>query len=218
MTRRQTIVFLVSALLGAALAATATAGASVGVHTTNEAWKVDAELWVDSSSPAPFNTPTARSEMANGRIYWNAVAGAWFDFNYQGTTAISTSNVNDVPDDEVWITDKSSGSIGGTTRRMIIWPINEIEAALVRLNTSYANWHISSSTTMAVNKVDLRSIASHELGHAWGVLSTHINYDCTSRIDAQTMCSEMLLSNSSSLSTYYRSLESHEMADFVGKY
>lgn len=103
-----------------------------------------------------------------------------------------------------------------------------IAHALVKMNTNPAtshnnDWHISSSQSgVGSQATDLRSIVTHELGHAIG--AGHITNsptvlcwkDINNYANSNTMCAGSLVDHTGN--TVLRDLEPHELADFQARY
>jgi len=70
-------------------------------------------------------------------------------------------------------------------------------------------WHISSSTSVPSNKMDLRGAVAHELGHVHG--AQHIPVDCGTPA-AQVMCGDHELGTAT-----YRAAKSHEVGDWKAR-
>jgi len=187
-------------------------------------WPSNPDYYVDSSMASPFNSSTAQTEMANARLAWNNVSGAWMDINYVGTTSMSSSiTVSSVPSGRIYITDSNlSGSVFGVTTT--VYSGSNITKALSEMDTGLLSgtWYISSGTSMGNRQLDLRSGALHELGHAIGFNNGHIDdvTDCSNWNVAQTMCSDHVSTPSGGGPFYpqYRTLASHEQTDHATNY
>lgn len=211
---------IVGCLAGLIFSLSGVAGATSG-HWYNWEWAPGNNplLKVDNfGMPPPFDTSVARSEMKSGRLAWNATSAAvnidsGTDFNF--CTDCDIDNVQDgvIVMTESTITD--TDILARMTRRTVAPLHIHVEAALIEFDYNNEPWHVSSGTGIDNGEFDLRSVATHELGHAMGL--QHININCTLYGVAETMCADMLpaLSN---YGVFYRTINTHERDDYVAKY
>lgn len=192
------------------------AQASTAEHVVGPGWSYDALLRVDSAMLYDLAVANATSEAEIARQAWNGVSSTWFDFSLLSAFDMSnTASIANVPSGYVYVTDSLfTDSKFGLTHY-------EVQAgvphALVEMDNGRSNWRVSAASTLPAGMLDFRSSVMHELGHALGFKASHVNVNCTSILTAQTMCGTHLLPPTAQTAPY-RSLESHEIADFRGKY
>ncbi len=175
----------------------------------------DMDLYVSNNDAAPFNTATADTEMANGRLTWNNVSAPPELIDSGGAlsmSAVPCGTFTGVPAGRAYVKGcPMSGSGFSWFTTGFTNGKEYIIRGLVGMDTTPSGftWHISSSTAVAAGKKDLRGAVAHELGHMHG--ASHIDLDCEA-LAAQTMCSFH-----STATAKYRSAQSHEVADWKAR-
>jgi len=207
---------LVMAALIVGTSAPALAGAG---HYRVPDWSADINVRIDSIMNGPLNVTAAETEARAGFAAWNGVSGAWLDFVFQDYLDMSNSIVvSNLPVGYAYLTSSSlSPTLGAVETRHIVG--NVIDKSLIEMNSNRSDWHISSSLTLPANRLDYRSVTTHEWGHTTGFFHIDDVTTCGGSLsDDQTMCSVQHISSSQQNPPPYRSLQSHESTDFAANY
>lgn len=214
--RTKSTVAIVAMMFIVASALPAIGGVAHWLLLWNDQAYGDVDYYVASDSAAPFNTATARTEMASGRLTWNNVSSPPELIDYGGTKSmagVACGTYTGVPSGG-WVYIKGCSITG----KGFTWYTTGFTGgkeyvikALIGMDTTPSGytWHISSSTTVPAGKADLRGAVAHELGHVHG--AQHVPIDCGT-LAAQTMCGDHELGTAA-----YRSAQSHEIGDWKAR-
>lgn len=184
-------------------------------HYYSADWPTNPVLQMDSVMPSPFGSATARSEIKSGRTQWNNVAGASVTMNVGADFNMANGiHVNNVPFGYVFVTDFPLAGLGYYACRADAY---DIVAWLIELDPAN-NWHVNSSGSLGQGKYDLRSAATHEVGHAFGF--KHIALSCSlwHEPNSAIMCAAHLSAPTQPSTAIYRTLTDHEKSDHAANY
>lgn len=169
---------------------------------------------------SPLNTSTAKSSIHSGDDEWDFTSGAWLDFNWnfgEDSTVVWLGGAcTTVPQSGwLWILTDNISSLGVTS-----WCTTSttITKSTIRLDDVGTTWYTGSSSSVPSGQYDLRSVITHEFGHAggFGVSSGPDHFTGSSICSGttrQTMCSGLPTGTS-----YKRTLESHDEHTFASAY
>ncbi len=156
---------------------------------------------------SPLNTSTAKSSLHFGDNPWDAVSGNWLDFGWSGITDSSVvwlgGACSTAPSNRMWIMTYNLSSLATSN---LCTSGSSILRSTIRVDDVGRVWHTSSSSSIASNARDLRSVIVHEFGHAEGFLGhfTEPDADCTGS-NRQTMCQGLPKGT-----IYKRTLQGHD--------
>lgn len=206
-----TLVFLSSMLIGAVLASASVAYGHSASSIFPLKWTADETYYVGNSGGIGQSNLWSASEAAlaqwNGtaasrEIYWGA---------YQSTGPFSGCSV---PTNDVYVYGGIHDGVGNDLGVTVRCGGSSITRASI-LFDAVESWY-SGSGTPGGAQFDLRSVAAHEWGHAFGFAGHWQDHDalidCTSSA-RETMCSSLPKGTS-----YMRSLQTHDMHSLVSAY
>lgn len=157
---------------------------------------------------APLNTGAAKNAMRAGATYWSSVSGSWLDFNWTGEedpdVDFTWNACTTAPDGGLWLTTTHMDYY--IAYASICRESGTITSAAIAFDHTARNWYTGVSTNVPSSALDLRSVSSHEFGHATGFFP-HFDpndVDCSSA-DRETMCESLPAGVS-----YFRTLEEHD--------
>jgi hypothetical protein len=195
----------------------------LGAHTASTyyplEWLTDQTYSLGYLEPQ-INTSTARTSIHTGPAQWNAVSGGTLEFTFSGTvtpshTWESISVCNTIGN--VWVISRVLSGLAGNTTNCGNGT-NITKSTIQFHDTATGNWYVGSGTPgnnpSGGLQTDLRSISTHEFGHAMGFRSSHFSVvDLACQSPIHTMCSGYTAG-----STYKRSTEIHEEHTFAAAY
>lgn len=208
------VVALLLFIFGWSLATTVTANA----HTVSIYFP---KKWASSPTysfgdiDSPLNTSTAKQSIHTGDNEWDFTNGSSLDFywNYVEDSSVVWLGgaCTTVPSNgQIWI---MTYSLSGLASENTCTSGSQITKSTIRLDDTRSNWYTGSSTSVPSGKYDLRSVITHEFGHAGGFAHLSGSTICSGST-RQTMCSGGLPTGTS----YKRSLESHDKHTFANAY
>ncbi len=182
-------------------------------------WQVDLtpEWHFDSNVP---NT-NVRDRIKDGSHEWNNVS-APMSFDWQAGD-LNSVGYSDCPDDASnsgvhWRDIDGAGGVLGETRSCLYGGTNDsIKTFQIKFDDQ-ENWYTGTGTPGS-SELDLWSDATHEFGHATGFglgNAPNVHFTESSLCDQtpkHTMCASL-----SAGSTYWRSLEAHDIHTFQNRY
>src|SRR5690606_11896856 len=147
--RRISLAFVAGFVMTFWIATVGIGGATVNQHMYPFWWHSNPTAIVDSIMPVPFNTATARSEMAVGVQTWN-ISGAARHISVGPEQNIPAGvYVQDVPNGRIWLTNQVV-TPPAFARNTVRFQGNMILASLMEFDVNNVTWHISSLTTQPV--------------------------------------------------------------------
>ena len=156
-------------------------------------WPTNGATYYYSGLPVGMQSPTD-----NGANAWtNVLSSSW-----TWTRQVGSGNL------VAWGTIDGAGGLAATTTTVAI---NGKISSMTLVYDQAENWYTGTGTPGS-NQVDTTSIATHELGHALGLLHTQSQYCHGNNLDP-TMCAAYFLGT-----TWFRTLENDDIRGVVALY
>lgn len=192
---------------------------SVGAHSAGDfysaTWDSDPDYY-RGEIHSPLNTGAAKNAMRAAATYWSSVSGSWLDFNWTGEedpdVDFTWNACTTAPDGGLWLTTAHMDYYVAYTS--ICRKSGTITSAAIAFDYTGRNWYTGVSSNVPSSAFDLRSVSSHEFGHATGFFP-HFDpddVDCSSA-DRETMCATIPVGVS-----YFRTLEEHDKHTVANAY
>lgn len=184
-----------------------------GAHTAStfypSKWTAD-QTWRIGYRHFYLASETARISITTGDDEWNALTLGWLEFSYAGESPSVTWTGSACSYTTNYVIAASTPGYAGLTYNC--GSGGNLTRTVVLLSNG-SNWYVGSGTPSS-NLYDLRSVVTHEFGHAMA-FSGHFGSSDTacSQSPIHTMCSGI-----SPGTTYKRTLETHDEHTFTSAY